>query len=69
VPYEVEIGLGGGRKSDFYLLESHFYELREHHVLALQVHWIDQGLVTVAKIDAAPTRRLGQSAVGPGAVG
>src|SRR5665213_1426652 len=59
VSHEVEIGLGGGRKSDLDLLESHFEELDEHRVLAFQVHRIDESLIAVAKIDAAPPRRLG----------
>ena len=36
--------------------------------LRSDVHRIDEGLVAVAQIDAAPARRLGQATVGPGAV-
>ena len=42
---------------------------REHDALALKVHRVDQGLVAVAQVDAAPARGSGQSPVGPGAVG
>ena len=38
-------------------------------VLALEVHRVDEGLVAVAQVHAAPARRLGQSAIGPRAVG
>ena len=68
VANEVEVGLGGRREADLDLLEAHLDELDEHRVLAVEVHRVDEGLVAVAQVDAAPARRLGQSVVGPGAV-
>jgi len=63
---EIEVGLRGGGKAHFYLAESHVDEAAEHDELAVRAHRLDQGLVAVAQIDAAPTGRLGDAAVGPG---
>ena len=68
VTNEVEVGLRGRRESDLDLLETHLDELDEHRVLAIEVHRIDQRLIAVAQVDAAPARGPGQSAVGPGAI-
>ena len=59
VAHEVEVGLGGRGEADLDLLEAHLDELGEHRVLALEVHRVDQGLVAVAQVHAAPARRLG----------
>ena len=66
--HEVEVGLGRRGKAHLNLLEAHLHEVGKHDVLALEVHRVDQGLVAVAQVHAAPARGLGQSPVGPGAV-
>jgi hypothetical protein len=67
--HEVEVGLRGRRKADLDLLVAELDQVLEHRELALAVHRLDQGLVAVAQVDAAPQRRAGDGAVGPGAVG
>ena len=49
-----EIGLRGGRKPDLDLLEAELDQEVEHAALALGPHRLDQGLIAVAQIDAAP---------------
>ncbi len=49
-----EIGFGGGRKPDLDLLEAELDQEIEHAALALGPHRLDQRLVAVAQIDAAP---------------
>src|SRR5690606_3524165 len=44
-------------------------ELLPHAQLALGAHRLDERLVAVAQVDAAPRRRRREHAVGPGAVG
>ena len=68
LPDEVEVRLGGGRESDLDLLESHADQRLEEPQLAVGVHGIDEGLVAVAQIHAAPQRRGGEVPVGPGPV-
>ncbi len=46
-PYEVEVGLGGGRETDLDLLEANGHEHLEHLVLAQAVHGFDERLVAV----------------------
>ncbi len=53
-----KIGLGSGRKPDLDLLEAELQQHVEHAALALRPHRLDQRLVAVAQIDAAPDRRL-----------
>ena len=65
---EVEIGLRGGREADLDLLVAHAAERLEHAQLALRPHRLDQRLVAVAQIDAAPDRRLVDDARGPSSV-
>ena len=67
--HEVEVGLRGRRKTNLDLLETHAHQRLEHAQLALRVHRIDQGLVTVAQIHAAPHGRLGDGAGRPLAIG
>ena len=67
--HEVELDLRGRRKADFDFLETDLHQLLEHAHLALDVHGLDQGLVAVTQIHAAPDRRLGDDRVGPGAIG
>ena len=54
---EVEVGLGGGRKADLDLLEADLQQLLEHPHLARGVHGLDERLVAVAQVDAAPRGR------------
>ena len=63
--HEVEVGLRGRRKADLDLLESHAHEQLEHPVLAIGPHRLDQRLVAVTQIDAAPQRRALDRAAGP----
>ena len=53
---EVEVGLGRRGETHLDLLEPHRDQLDEHGVLALQIHRVDQGLVAVAQVHAAPAR-------------
>ena len=67
--HEVEIGLRGGREADLDLLEAHAHQQVEHAALALGPHRLDQRLVAVAQIDAAPDRRALDDAGRPLSVG
>ena len=67
--HEVEIGLRGGRKADFDLLEAHADEGVEHAHLALGTHGLDKRLVAVSEIDRAPGRRPADHFGGPLPVG
>ena len=51
-----EIGLRRGRKADLDLLEAELDQQVEHAALAVGPHRLDQRLVAVAQIDAAPDR-------------
>ena len=53
-----EIGLRGGRKADLDFLEAELDQQVEHAALAVGPHRLDQRLVAVAQIDAAPYRRM-----------
>ena len=66
--HEVEVRLAGRWEADLNLLEAHLDQRVEHAPLALRVHGVDQRLVAVAQVDAAPQRRLEDALVGPGAV-
>ena len=48
---EIEIGLRRRRESHFNFFEAHFHECVEHAQLALWIHWVDERLVAVAKVD------------------
>ena len=65
---EIELGLRCRWKSDLDLLEADAHEHLEHSQLARAVHRLDQRLVAVAQIDAAPQRRARQLRVGPAAI-
>ena len=67
--HKIEIGLAGGWKADFDLLESHLHECVEHAPLTIRIHRVDERLVAIAEIDAAPQRGLLDSRVRPRAVG
>jgi hypothetical protein len=65
---EVEVGLAGRGETDLDLLEAHLDQRVEHAPLALRVHRVDEGLVAVTQVDAAPQRCGLVHLVGPGAV-
>ena len=67
--HEVELGLGRRREADLDLLEADPHEVLEHPQLAGGVHGLDQRLVAVAQVHAAPGWGRGERARGPGAVG
>ena len=48
---EIKIGLRSRREANFNFFEAHFDECVEHAQFALGVHWVDEGLIAVAKID------------------
>ena len=54
--HEVEVRLRGRREADLDFLEAHVGEGLEHVQLAPSVHRIDERLIAVAKVDAAPDR-------------
>ena len=62
---EIELRLRSGRETDFYFLEAHIHQHLEHAQLLAGVHGVDEGLVAVSQIHAAPHRRLGDDAAGP----
>ena len=66
--HEVEVGLGRRREPDFDLLKAHGDQLGEHRVLAFRVHGVDERLVAVTQVHAAPLGCLFQSPIGPSAV-
>src|SRR5207302_2814455 len=55
--HEIEIRLRSGGKANFDLLEAELDQKIEHAALALGTHGLDERLVAVAQIDAAPDRR------------
>ncbi len=66
---EVVVGLAGRRETDLDLLEPHLHQGFEEAALALRVHRVDEGLVSVAQVDTAPAGSLVLDLVRPGAVG
>jgi hypothetical protein len=67
--HEVEIGLRrrGERHLDF--LETDRHQSVEHAALARAIHRLDQRLVAVAQVGAAPERRARDGLVRPGSIG
>src|SRR5262249_3847685 len=63
--HEVEVGLRGGWKTDLDLLVAELHQRAEHPHLALAVHRLDQRLIAVAQVHAAPTGRRGDDAGRP----
>jgi hypothetical protein len=53
---EIDVRLRGCGKANFDLLEAELDQEIEHTALALGTHGLDEGLVAVAQIDAAPDR-------------
>ena len=68
-PGEIELDLGGRREADLDLLEADPHQHLEELDLLLDAHRLGEGLVAVAKVDAAPDRGAGEGPVGPLAVG
>ncbi|MCY1508010.1 hypothetical protein D9M68_423080 [compost metagenome] len=66
---KVEVGLRGRGEADLDFLEAHVEQQLEHAGLAIVTHRVDQRLVTVAQVNRAPDRRLGDGLRRPGAVG
>ena len=64
-----EIGLGRGRKADLDLLEAELDQKVEHPPLAVGSHRLDQRLIAVAQVDAAPERRAVDNLDRPASVG
>ena len=55
---ETVLRLRGSRKSNFNLLEAHLHQHPEKLQLLLQAHRLNQRLIPVTQINAAPDRRL-----------
>ncbi len=66
---EVEVRLARGGEADLDLLVAHLDQQREHLHLARGRHRVDQCLVAVSQVHAAPPGCVGDRAGGPGAVG
>ena len=62
---EIKIGLRGRRKPDFDFFEADLDEQVEHAAFAGRIHRLDERLVAVAQIDAAPGGRSLDRAAGP----
>jgi hypothetical protein len=62
---EIEVGLRCSRKTHFDFREADFQQQVPHLQFFVHVHRVDQRLIAVAQIDAAPTRRPGDDAVRP----
>src|SRR4029077_14433110 len=67
--YEVEVGLRRGGKAYLDLLEPHLDQRLEEAPLAMDVHRVDQSLVAIAEVDAAPGRRRRDHVRRPAPVG
>ena len=63
--HEIKIGLRCRRKAHLDLREAGGHQQMEEAVLARRIHRLDQRLVAVAQVDAAPLWRLLQLHVGP----
>jgi len=65
---KIKIRLRGGGKSHFDFLETQLDQQIEHFVLALRIHRVNQRLISVAQVNAAPDRRLVDDFARPSAV-
>ena len=63
--HKVKVRLRGRWKSDFNFLKPHFDQLQEHAGLFFYIHRVDQRLITVTQVNAAPVRRLRDLLVRP----
>ena len=62
------LGFRRAGKADLDFLKAHIHQRMEELELFRKVHRVDQRLIAVAQIDAAPDRRLGDGVVRPPAV-
>ena len=67
--HEIEIGLRRGGEAHLDLPETHAHQQFVEAPLAIGPHRLDERLVAVAQIDAAPDRRSGDDLIRPGPVG
>ncbi len=65
---EVVVGLRRGWETDLYLLEADLEQDVPEAPLALWIHGVDERLIAVPKVDAAPQRRPVDALVRPGTV-
>src|SRR5271154_3430655 len=61
---EIEVGLRRRGEADLDLLEADLDERLEEGELALRIHRVDEGLVTVTQVDTGPPRRPVKLAIG-----
>src|SRR6266446_8224499 len=66
---KIEIGAGGSGEADLDFLKPHGNQRIEEAVFALGSHRLDERLIAVAKVDAAPHRRARDCCSGPAPVG
>jgi len=66
---EIELDLRSRRKADFNFFETDLDEHIEVFDFLFDIHGLGEGLITIAEINTAPNRSLGQHAAGPLAVG
>ena len=66
--HKIKLYLRRRRKTDFNFLETNLYQRLEHFDLARNVHRLNQGLIAIAQVNAAPHWRLRQHRVRPGTV-
>ena len=64
---EIVVVTGCGRKTDLDFLEAYLHQLIPQAGFLPPGHRLDQGLVTIAQVNAAPAWRPGNLAVGPAA--
>ncbi|MOA02470.1 hypothetical protein D3C78_1219230 [compost metagenome] len=64
----IKVGLRSGGKAYFDFLETDLDQQVEETTLAFGIHRLDQGLIAIAHIDAAPARRNGLDPAGPCAI-
>jgi len=67
--HEIKIRLRGGGKAHFDFLESDFDQHVEHAAFARRIHRLDQRLIAIAQIDAAPHGRCLDDLVRPDSIG
>ena len=67
--YEVKVRLRGGGEAHFDFLETHLHQQGEQTLFFGHRHGLDQSLVAVPQIHAAPGRRLRDDLIRPGTVG
>ena len=66
---KAKVGVAGGGERDLDLLETDLDELLEEPEFLLSAHRVDEGLVSIAKVDRGPNGRLGVDLAWPSSVG